>query len=790
MASRTNRLPRWLKILPGVILLGALLVAAGAALFLRASLPRLDGDVRAPTLGGPMTIERDAAGVPTVAARDRFDAAYGIGYLHAQDRFFQMDYLRRTGAGELAELLGPAALDFDREHRLFRFRARAAAAFAQLPPDERRLLERYTQGVNDGLAALRARPFEYALLGEPPARWRPEDSLLVIWAMYFQVQGTLASRDIARNWLTAHATQQQRAFLLPSSSGFDAPLDAPRIDEAPAPLPDAAPDWFRAAGDGAAKRASLDFRSSVGSNNWAIAGSRSARGAAIVGDDMHLVLGLPNTWYRAAFTYPGGAAPVRRAVGVTLAGLPAIVAGSNGHVAWGLTVGYADCLDLVPLERDGDDSRAFRMGGARQVARRYVESIRVRGGASVSLTVLETTVGPVREIGGRPYAVHWVAQLPGAVNLGLARLVDAVDVDGAMRVANTLGIPAENIVVGDRAGRIGWTIAGALPDRRAPRGGEGAAWRSLLPPDAYPRVVDPSGGQLWTANSRQLAGGAYRLIGDGGTDLGARATQLRDGLTALGRTDEQAAYRIALDDRALFIAQWRDRALRVLDDAALAGHPSRAEFRRLLEHGWTGRASVDSVGYTLARGFLYRLYDVTFDGLNARLKQVDAGADYELANLRWPAVVARLLDAQPPGWLPAGASSWRDVQLIAIDRTIAALTADGAPLARASWGARNTLRIAHPFAGSLPLLGGWLTAPAAQMPGDSHMPRVAAPDFGQSERMVVSPGHEEFGIFNMPGGQSGHPLSPFFLAGHDAWVRAEPTPFLPGVARHTLRFAP
>ncbi len=261
--------------------------------------------------------------MPTVAGRDRFDAAYGIGYLHAQDRFFQMDYLRRTGAGELAELLGPAALDFDREHRLFRFRARAAAAFAQLPPDERRLLERYTQGVNDGLAALRARPFEYALLGEPPARWRPEDSLLVIWAMYFQVQGTLASRDIARNWLTAHATQQQRAFLLPSSSGFDAPLDAPRIDEAPAPLPDAAPAWFRAAGDGAAKRASLDFRSSVGSNNWAIAGSRSARGAAIVGDDMHLVLGLPNTWYRAAFTYPGGAAPVRRAVGVTLAGVGA-----------------------------------------------------------------------------------------------------------------------------------------------------------------------------------------------------------------------------------------------------------------------------------------------------------------------------------------------------------------------------------------------------------------------------------------------------------------------------------
>ncbi|AIO66919.1 penicillin acylase family protein [Burkholderia oklahomensis] len=791
MASTRNRMRRHLKILSGLILLCLLLAIAGAAAYLRSSLPQLDGDVRAPTLGAPMTVERDAFGVPTISARDRFDAAYGIGYLHAQDRFFQMDMLRRSGAGELSELFGPIALNVDRAHRLFRFRALAAAVVAHLPPDDLRLLQRYTQGVNDGLAALRARPFEYALLRMQPQPWRPEDSMLVIWAMYFDLQGRLASREFARHWLQAHSTPEQLAFLLPSSSRFDAPLDAPGVAAPVARVSAAAPAWLREAGPTAPiDSVSLDERSSVGSNNWVLAGSRSVRGAAIVGDDMHLSLGLPNIWYRAAFTSSGGASPATRVVGVTLPGLPAVVVGSNGRIAWGFTNGYADCLDLMPLERDAQDPRRFRLGDGWQTARASIETIRVHGAAPVDLTVLETTAGPVRDIGGKFYAAHWIAQSSGAANLEFVRMTDAAGIEDAIRIANAAGLPAQNIVIGDSTGRIGWTIAGALPDRRSRPANGASSWQAALPPDAYPRIVDPAGGQLWTANNRQLASDAYRLIGDGGADLGARASQLRDGLTALGRTDERSAYRLDLDDRARFMSLWRDRALRVLDDAALAGHPARAEFRRLLVNGWTGRASVDSVGYTLARGYLHRLYDVIFGSLDARLKRQQPDADYALANPRWPVVIARLLDAQPAAWLPPDASSWRDVQLTAIDRTIAALTGKGAPLADATWGDRNTLRIAHPFARSVPLVGRWLSAPADQVPGDANMPRVAGPKFGQSERIVVSPGHEEDGLFNMPGGQSGHPLSPFFLAGHEAWVKGEPMPFLPGPTEHTLRFAP
>jgi penicillin amidase len=797
MKSRTNTVRRWFKYLLSAFFLFLLAALVGAAVFLRASLPQLDGDIRELGLGDAMTVDRDAAGVPTIKAGDQFDLSYGLGYLHAQDRFFQMDYLRRTGAGELSELFGPAGLELDREHRLYQFRAQAEALLARLPADDRRRLQRYAKGVNDGLRGLSARSFEYAVLGMQPAEWQPEDSLLVIWAMYFQLQGTLPARQIARTWLRQQATSQQLALLLPSASEFDAPLDAASIAAPAVPLPAAAPAWFSAAGTGASKSASLDYRSSVGSSNWAIAGNRSTRGGAIVGNDMHLMLGLPNTWYRAVFDYPGKGGGNWRVAGVTLPGLPAMVAGSNGHVAWGFTVAYADCFELVPLERDSADARRFKLDGAWQLAAADVETIKVKGAPAVALTVLKTAHGPVREIDGKFYAMHWVAQSEGGVNLGIVRIAEASDIAGAMAAASQAGIPAENMVVGDRAGHIGWTIAGALPDRRAGLASDdpgrhdgGAGWQALLAPADYPRVVDPSGGQLWTANNRQLAGDAYRLIGDGGADIGARASQVRDDLSALGMTDERAAYQINLDDRALFMERWRGQALRVLDGAALAGRPERAEFRRLLMDSWSGHASVDSVGYTLARGYLHQLYDVIFDGVNARLKQLDSGADYELANPRWPALVSRLLDEQPAAWLPAAARSWNEVQLMAVDRTIASLKAKGVALDQARWGDRNTLKIAHPFAASIPVLGRWLAVAPEPVPGDSHMPRVAGPDFGQSERMVVSPGAEEHGVFNMPGGQSGHPLSRFFLAGHEAWVKGESMPFLPGATRYSLKFSP
>jgi penicillin amidase len=783
----------------GVLALLALAVLGGW-LFLRASLPQVDGKRAAPLLGSSVTIARDANGVPTISGASRLDLAYATGFVHGQERFFQMDLLRRSAAGELAELFGPKALPVDRAHRLHRFRARAAEVLAGMRADERLFLERYAAGVNDGVNALGARPFEYALTGAAPRPWTPADSMLVVWAMYFDLQGNQEGRELARGWLVQHTDPAQRAFLLPEASQWDAPLDAAAVSMAPTAIPPSAPAWWgRKEAVPPRQLAGIDFTDSIGSNNYALAGTRSSSGAAIVSDDMHLGLQLPNIWYRLALRFPDAQGVQRRVVGVSLPGAPPLViVGSNGRVAWAFTNSYADTLDLVRLGSDPSRRGEVRTPNGWEKPVEHQETILVKGQAPERLRVRETSLGPIREAGPDLYAIHWVAHSPLALNLGHLKLEGAGTVDEALLAGAADGIPAQNIVAGDDRGNIGWTVAGALPQREPGQGGLQASfplggddapptWRAVLAPADHPRVVNPPGGQLVTANNRQLAGPEAQVLGDGGFDLGARARQLSDNLRRLGgRADVPAVFGAALDDRALYVQGWRERLLALLDARAVAGHPQRAEFRRQLAESWDGHASVTSTGYRLAQQFRWSLYELVFAGANAEMQKLDPKANMLAATSRWSDVLLRLLDARPAAWLPAGYDSWEALQLAAVDRTIAEVTKDGTPLAQATWGRRNTAAIAHPISIALPFLKRWLGAPPDQLPGDANMPRVAGPKFGQSERMTVSPGREEEGLFDMPGGQSGHPLSPWFLKGHEDWVKGKPTPLLPGPAEHTL----
>ena len=310
-----------------------------------------------------------------------------------------------------------------------------------------------------------------------------------------------------------------------------------------------------------------------------------------------------------------------------------------------------------------------------------------------------------------------------------------------------------------------------------------------------------------TANSRPLAdpAGSARL-GDAGMDLGARARQLRDGLRALGdRVDEPAMHAAMLDDRALYLASWRQRALRVLaaeaaapapatgDDTSARQRERRAEFARVLA-GDASRAAPSSAAYALARAYATGVYRRLFDGIDAELRALDRQASVARAAPRWPAFALRLLEERPSGWLPDGADDWDAFERQAVDLAIASLEAapgrPGMPLREATWGRQNVLHMAHPLASSLPVVGRWLQVPAREQAGDNHMPRVAGPSFGASERFVVSPGHESGALFSMPGGASGHPLSPWFLAGHDTWADGRAGPFLPGPTSHTLRLQP
>ncbi|MBB2926111.1 penicillin acylase family protein [Paraburkholderia silvatlantica] len=823
-AFRPKRRRAWpLILLCAVVVVLAAMVLAGW-LTLRGSLPQLDGARAAPLLA-PVTIGRDALGVPTVQGGTRGDVAYASGFLHAQDRFFQMDLLRRVAAGEMAALIGPAALPLDRRDRPLRFREHAQAALAALPADERELIERYTAGVNDGLRSLRARPFEYWLLRAQPAPWRPEDTVLAVYAMYFDLQYDQVRRVLSRAALRERVPADLLAFLLPETSHWDAPLDGQRaLAQPPAALPAAPPSWLpsmQSAADaepdatvllaglpgfvsGFAGAASA-VDSSVGSNGFAVDGAHSAHGSALLASDMHLGLSLPNIWYRISLVYPAPEGGERRITGVSLPGTPFVVAGSNGHIAWGFTNSYGRFVDLVELQRDPADPPRYRVpNGGWERAQVIHERLDVNGGASVDLPVVQTRWGPQLAVGEQAYALHWVAQDPQAINMNFMRLEGITNVADALRAAQTFGMPTQNFMVADAQGHIGWTLAGPLPRfaNADPDGGAAAlaglpyrsgtytGWQGYRTSDAYPVRVDPPSGRIWTANNRTLPLEEVAQIGDAGTDLGARATQIRNDLLALPHASERDLLAVQTDDRAFWIEYWRRVALDALDAHALDGHPRRAECQRLVQ-AWDGRADVNAVGYRLVRAFYDSLYEAWFGVLDEQMAAIAPNLSYRAANSRYEATMETLADHR--AWIPGRFADWRAFMLDRIDHSIAQLSR-GTKLEEASWGERNRSAIAHPFARMvpawLPWVRAWLSAPRDPLPGDVNMPRVQAPAFGASERFAVSPGREQDGIFEMPGGQSGNPMSPYFLAGHETWVHGGAAPFLPGPAVHTLRLVP
>ena len=524
-----------------------------------------------------------------------------------------------------------------------------------------------------------------------------------------------------------------------------------------------------------------------------MAGRFSRTGAALLASDMHLRLSVPNIWYRAQLRYRSGDTEVV-VTGVTLPGVPLVVAGSNGRVAWGFTNSQIDSSDQVPLH-EPRPGRYLTPAGERSYDE-VTESIAVAGAAPVSLTVRETIWGPVtdRDADGRPCAYRWVAHDPEqAMNVSLLELELTADASAALAVAKRVRLPAQNFVVADAAGHIGWTIAGAIPrrigwDGRLPASfSEGTRrWDGYLPPEAYPEVSDPPAGRIWTANNRVAGGEALDLLGDGGYDHGARAQQIREDLLALPLADEKALLGIQLDDRARLLERWQKHLLALLDGAAVAERPARAALRAELQR-WSGRAAADSAAYRLVRSYRALFADAVHRSWTAGLgAEADPFRDSALTR-HVDGYLLRLPEEKPTHLLPPPHTSWRALELAVADGLAASLRG---PLADRTWGERNTTRIQHPLASSIPIVGRWLNAPAEALPGDSYMPRVQGRSFGASQRMVISPGHEQTALFHMPGGQSGHPLSPFYLAGHDDWSQGRPTPFLPGPATHTLRLTP
>jgi penicillin amidase len=798
--SRLQRTLRGLALLLGVLVLAFLVGRVWLRHRMEASLPQLDGERRLAGLAAPVSIERDDLGVPTIRAGSRLDAVRALGFLHAQDRFFQMDLLRRQAAGELAQLVGFGAVRLDEGHRVHRFRAVARQVVARAKPEDRALLEAYAAGVNAGLAALGDKPFEYVALMAKPALWKPEDSILAVHAMFLELNDGTGSRESELGELQRMVPPAMFEFLAPRGTEWDAPLVGAAVTPPPIPGPEVM-DLRRQPAP--AVRGALpgdlgEDISAAGSNNFAVAGAHTADGRALLANDMHLGIRVPNTWYRVSIIRPDERGGTLRLTGVTLPGTPLVSVGSNGHVAWGFTNSYGDWTDVVQLELDPQNPRLYRTPQGPKPIEEVKEIIHIQGMPHDSETVEETIWGPVigHDRQNRPQVLAWTAHHPEAVNLEMTGLETARTIDEAMAVANRSGIPPQNFTVADETGRIGWTIIGQIPrrvgfDGRLPTSwADGSRhWDGWLTPEEHPRIVDPPAGRIWTANARVVDGDLLAKIGDGGYMLGARARQIRDDLLALEKATPKDLLAIQLDDRAVFLARWRDLLLRELTpEAAVAGHPQRAELRRLVTATWTGRASIDSVAYRAARTFRSQVRDRVFNLLTHQEDTPEAlrvRSSPQLEGSLWRLVTERpvhLLDPRFPSW---------DAELLAsVDDTITQMETDGPKLADRTWGERNTARIQHPLSLVVPFLGRWLDMPADPLPGDEDMPRVQGRAHGASERLVVSPGHEETGIFHMPVGQSGHPLSPYYRNGHAAWEEGRPTPFLPGRTVHRLVLAP
>ncbi|MFB0981362.1 MAG: penicillin acylase family protein [Alteromonadaceae bacterium] len=762
------------------------------------ALPVLEGKRTLLGLSDTAIVERDIQGIVTIKAKKRNDVAVATGFIHAQERFFQMDLLRRNSAGELASLFGEKALPHDKEIRRHRFRERARVIVSQLPRNDLALLKAYTRGVNQGISNLKSAPFEYLLLQQEPVSWQEEDTVLTVLSMYMDLQYAAGDRERTLGNIKNILGEDVFKFLNPKGSIWDAAIDGSQLSSSAMPTR----SWPSVSSEQTALTTSkvstlggnkYQGEEFPGSNNWAVSGDISKTGSAIVANDMHLGIRVPNTWFRATFQYESDDDESIKVTGLTLPGTPNIIAGSNGNIAWGFTNSYGDWSDIIILDTNDDKSQYLTPTGYQDFTQ-HKQIIAVKDQDAREIIVKETIWGPVigTNSNDQLLAYRWVAHDVQAVNLHHTQLELAKDVDDALVIASKSGIPAQNLMVGDKAGNIGWTIMGPIPKKSSQFGetpthwADGINhWQGYLSSDQYPKIKNPENNRLWTANTRVVGGEMLEKIGNGGYALGARAQQIRDNLIAIDTFSEQDLLNIALDDRAIFLQRWQAFLLKkVLTPQAIAKHPDWQAVKKTITTD-NLCACIDSVAYRLVNNFRLNVRNDVFSLINENLFQIDNSYSFRTIRHQLETPLWQMVNEEPENFLWLPEATWPKIFEKALTSTLTDMT-ENQTLTKATWGQQNTSTIQHPLSNAVPFIGRWLDMPPIPLPGDSYMPRIQGKGFGASERMVVSPGHEESGILHMPTSQSGHPWSPYYGLGHDDWVKGNPSPFLPGETKYTL----
>ncbi len=466
-------------------------------------MPQRDGVLSVPGLGAPVAIVRDRFGVPHITAANDRDLYFAQGFVHAQDRLFQMDVERRLARGELAELFGKKALPADRLFRHLGFAARAPAIVASWPARTRDIVASYCAGVSAAMAAARAWPAEFRVLRVPPRRFTPEDVAAVGLLKSIGLSQWTEEAALYRAWV---ALPREKALELLPVTPADSPVADPAYGPAaaaPAALDDALASVRLVVGG---------LPRAGGSNAWAVSGNKSATGLPLLANDPHILLTCPSLWYENHLVAPGV-----DVYGVSFPGAPCVVIGHNPAIAWGFTNAMLDDADFF-IERVDGDRVMFRNAWIPMTRR--IETIHVRGAGDETVTVRETPHGPILSplftgLAGA-LALRWIGFDGGDPVGALDAINRAKDREQFLAAAARFPHPAQNAVYADRDGNIGMVMIGKIPVRKGGRGqlpvpGDSGAWdwKGTVPFSGNPKVWNPPGGVVAAANFPP-AGRSYR----------------------------------------------------------------------------------------------------------------------------------------------------------------------------------------------------------------------------------------------------------------------------------------
>ena len=766
---------KWLLGIVGALLLLALLAAGGGYLWLRGSLPQLNGRAAVAGLTAPVEVWRDANGLVTIKAQDESDAYRALGFVHAQDRLAQMDLMRRVGAGRLSEVLGEPTIVHDRFMRTLGFYRLAEQQLDYLSPATLATLEAYAEGVN-GFLAERSGPLpvEFQLLGYEPEPWRPADSL--VW-------GRLMALQLSGNW----PSEALRLRLAPR-------LSREEIDFLWTPYPADAPTAIKVWTPGPTGRPLLpgevvppDWSPKDASNSWVVSGADTLSGKPILANDLHLSLNLPSQWYLARIE-----APDLVLAGATAPGVPFMVAGRNGHLAWAFTTTHSDTQDLFIERLSKDAPGSYDTPEGPRPFELREETVEIRGQPPRRFTVRETRHGPVisdvrDELGetlpdGQVLALAWPAlraddRTPDAIN----GFNHARDWPQFLEAARNFHSPQQNLLVATTAGTIGFIAPARVPIRR---GGDGrtpvagwtdeGAWTGMIPFEELPQTTAPPDGRIVVANNKIVPEDYPHLIAADwpSPHRARRIEQLLDEGTAKGAEAELSQHAVWQNDAVSLAAA---KLLPLLLESEAGGSEAARRARALLA-GWD---------YSMARDRPEPLiYYAWLRELNRELLGERLGEDFPSFQRADADLLAAILSDRRDWCEEASAAPGDgcDVQVArALDAALAELEGRfGGNMEGWRWGDAHVARFRPSILGRIPVIGGFLMRSLGTDGGEDTVNRggavLAGPPetafehrHGATYRAVYDLADLDRSLYMITGGQSGNPLSPFYWNLAEDW---------------------